>query len=471
MAEATAERMAQAEQAENSQLPWWVRYMRWRPTSHEEGVKAERKLLSLCSSPVNIQDVPVGPKKHEYMHTITSGAASAPNLVCIPGYGAGASFFFRNVDGLSRNYRTHLVDLLGTGLSGRPTFRAKNLQQTEDFFLNALSKWRQEQGIDKMVLVGHSLGGFLAATYALRHPEHVEHLVLVCPAGVAKKPEDYRDPHVVSSPWTWRGQLFRLAKTMWNFGMTPGVVVRSLGPWGPNLIAKYSRNRFKEGLGLTEDEVAAFEQYFYHIMAANGSGEFALRHILQPFAWAAHPLEGRLQDLKVPVTFIYGEYDWMDPKGGKRVCADIKASRGPLSAADLHVAEIPSAGHYPFLDQPELFLQALVQQTKYLLPQPPQSMPPPGTTARPTHLSNAPLTDSANSLNDMAVENGVGKHSSLDEMAVENVVSKHSSLDEMAVEGGGSTAAGHGGGGVRDWKPNDLRMGNMRKYGFRTETD
>ena len=57
--------------------------------------------------------------------------------------------------------------------------------------------------------------------------------------------------------------------------------------------------RFKEGLALSDEEVAAFEQYFYHITASPGSGEHALRYLLKPFAWAANPLEQQLRDLKV----------------------------------------------------------------------------------------------------------------------------------------------------------------------------
>ena len=57
--------------------------------------------------------------------------------------------------------------------------------------------------------------------------------------------------------------------------------------------------RFREGMALSEEEVAAFEDYFYHITAARGSGEHALRHILKPFAWAHNPLEPQLQHLKV----------------------------------------------------------------------------------------------------------------------------------------------------------------------------
>jgi hypothetical protein len=36
-----------------------------------------------------------------------------------------------------------------------------------------------------------------------------------------------------------------------------------------------------------------------------------------PGAWAYAPLQERLAELKVPVTFIYGEHDWMQPAAGQ----------------------------------------------------------------------------------------------------------------------------------------------------------
>ncbi len=73
-------------------------------------------------------------------------------------------------------------------IAGRPSFPARSREEAEGFFVDALSRWREAMGVDKMVLVGHSLGGYLAASYALQHPEHVQHLVLVGPAGVVSHP-------------------------------------------------------------------------------------------------------------------------------------------------------------------------------------------------------------------------------------------------------------------------------------------
>jgi hypothetical protein len=59
------------------------------------------------------------------------------------------------------------------------------------------------------------------------------------PQEVAPRPV----PDWAKSPWSVRGQLYRLANTLWEAGATPGTLIRTLGPWGPNLIQKYARNR------------------------------------------------------------------------------------------------------------------------------------------------------------------------------------------------------------------------------------
>ncbi|KAG2422478.1 hypothetical protein HXX76_016002 [Chlamydomonas incerta] len=346
-------------------LPWWTRYMRWRQTSRQEGKDAEYKVMRLFpgpAGPMHASEVPVGPGREDFLHTLSGGQQGVdPPVVLMPGYGAGVGFYYRNFPSLAQRLRLFAVDWLGTGLSGRPAFRAKGREQAEDFFINSLVAWRRAAGLEgsKMILVGHSLGGYLAATYALRYPEHVQHLVLVCPAGVPKAPEDW-ERQWLGDKWTWRGQLFKVFMKGWESGITPGSIIRGLGPWGQSLVYKYVSNRFSHhGEGLSEREVAVFKQYFYHIAAAPGSGEFALRHLLAPGAWAHSPLEERLHDLQVPVTFIYGKHDWMRPEHAVRLCEQLRAERAPRAAHDLSVEIIDDAGHFVFLDQPELFDKAL----------------------------------------------------------------------------------------------------------------
>lgn len=48
--------------------------------------------------------------------------------------------------------------------------------------------------------------------------------------------------------------------------------------------------------------------------------------------------------LQVPVSFVYGETDWMDPKAGVRVAASVRQSRGALSSTDCQVCQYFSSG-------------------------------------------------------------------------------------------------------------------------------
>ena len=61
------------------------------------------------------------------------------------------------------------------GRSGRPPIETLTLAQLADD-ADAL---RSHLGYEKVAVLGHSYGGCLALQYALRHPRHVSHLLLV----------------------------------------------------------------------------------------------------------------------------------------------------------------------------------------------------------------------------------------------------------------------------------------------------
>lgn len=73
---------------------------------------------------MEVRDTPVGDSKDHTQHSIVGGAPDATPLVCLPGYGAGSGFYFRNLQDMCRHFRTYLTDPLGTGMSGGSMFSA-----------------------------------------------------------------------------------------------------------------------------------------------------------------------------------------------------------------------------------------------------------------------------------------------------------------------------------------------------------
>ena len=78
---------------------------------------------------------------------------------------------------LAAHYRCISLDLLGFGASSKPKVRY-DIAQLVAF----VHEFVTQQGWDAPVLIGHSLGGWVAAAYALAYPVHS--LVLVAPAGI-----------------------------------------------------------------------------------------------------------------------------------------------------------------------------------------------------------------------------------------------------------------------------------------------
>lgn len=242
------------------------------------------------------------------------GESAPPPAVVLHGYGAGLGFFFQNFPALgrwagSRGTSVYALDWLGMGRSARVPFRVKakrddvagRVNEAESFFVDSLEEWRSKMGLEKMTLIGHSLGGYLSVAYALKYPSRVNKLILLSPAGVPHNPEEEYSREVMDTQPAGasvagsaqpasaskveelkeeqRKELRKESKSrklftyLWEEGFSPFQVVRSSLFWGPMLVGKYSSRRF---IGLSAEDTKAMHEYILNITLAKGSGEYCI---------------------------------------------------------------------------------------------------------------------------------------------------------------------------------------------------
>lgn len=109
----------------------------------------------------------VGPLTVHYEVT-----GEGPAVVLIHGLSGSGRWWAHNVPALAQRYRVYNLDLVGFGRSRGQRW---TLREAGDW----LGEWLQVTGITQGHLVGHSMGGYLAAEVAARLPEAVRKLVLV----------------------------------------------------------------------------------------------------------------------------------------------------------------------------------------------------------------------------------------------------------------------------------------------------
>lgn len=346
------------------------------------------------------------------------GEEAEDTLVMIHGYGAGLGFFYKNFEPISRmpGLKLYALDMLGCGNSSRPPFKihAKNKEdqviEAENWFIDALEEWRKARKIERFTLLGHSLGGYLAVSYATKYPGRLKKLILASPVGIPENPyavnasmPDPQDstiqnefiqeqqstiddttsgalPNHKPASNVLRRPLPGWFTWLWDQNISPFSIVRMSGPLGPRFVSGWSHRRFNH---LPKLESQALHDYSFSIFKQKGSGEYALAYILAPGAFARRPAINRIQEVGrqtiipadggepkketgLPVVFMYGEKDWMDVAGGlaaeeklndaKRkalLTATEEEKRNENGIAKVHM--ISGAGHHLYIDNPDDF--------------------------------------------------------------------------------------------------------------------
>ena len=266
--------------------------------------------------------IKVGNLKTRYWALGDKGTA----VILIHGLGASADIWMYNVESLAKQHRVYVPDLVGFGRSDKPgpSFSPFDYTRFLDDFINILN-------MDRVSLVGQSLGGGIALHYALQFPQKVNKLVLVDNAGLGKE--------VI---WTLRWMSLPLVGELFSYPSRKGVEI---------FFKLAVRNRAL----ITKD----FVELYYDIFSRPGFQKFFLRILRQIVNLRGareeilDPIMNNLYKITHPVLIIWGEKDRVLPlKQGT-------LGKEKLPNAKLKIME--GCGHIPFFERSDEFNELVLK--------------------------------------------------------------------------------------------------------------
>ena len=256
------------------------------------------------------------------------GAAAGPPVVMLHGGGPGASAwsnFGRNLGVFAGRFRTLLVDQPGFGHSDKPPVAG----QYFTFAADALAGLLDGLGIEKVQLVGNSLGGGTAVRFALRYPDRAGRLVLMGPGGLSLN---------VFAPDPTEG-----VKRLMEFAAPPGPSKEKLAAFLRTLV--FDQRLITDEL-VEERFAAASDPAALAAAASLGASFFDPASAEEGLLWRdAHRLRN-------PVLLVWGREDRVNPLDGALVALKL------LRRAQLHV--FGGCGHWAQLEKFDEFNQLVM---------------------------------------------------------------------------------------------------------------
>ncbi len=232
-------------------------------------------------------------------------AGSGPPLVFLHGAGDSATAWSRVAPSFTTRYTVYLPDLPGHGASA-PKEGLLSLGTVYGGIENLVKRITPEE---RAIIVGNSLGAWLAMLEAHDHPDIVERIVLVNGGGIAN------EAHALTRTLATRDEARRFVKAIRD----PG------SPLIPNFVLDDMVRRSKVG------------------PIARMSAELA--------DMTAHLIDGQLAEISTPVDLLWGAADRL---------LDINyASRMQAALPVVRLRKIEACGHFPANECPQRFIRAL----------------------------------------------------------------------------------------------------------------
>src|SRR6478609_1357687 len=265
-----------------------------------------------------------------YMDVPPLGQPNGRTVALFHGMNFGGFYFAGPIEALRKEgFRGVALDQIGFGRSSKAIIP----YNFHDMALNS-RKLLESLGIPKVSIVGHSMGGMLAARFAASFPDITERAVIYDPIGLT----DIR----YERPWRSADEAYKATMAQTNdqrwqaFYANIRRYFPSLGAWKPE-----------------------YEEYVRILYAPTLSAEWPrlamVRSIYQQMLYL-DPVVYDWAKIKVKTFVIGGEKDGTDfPKLAKHIADTIPG-------AELVI--LPNLGHVPHVEAPDLFYPPLVKFLK-----------------------------------------------------------------------------------------------------------
>ncbi|CAO1420138.1 unnamed protein product [Diamesa serratosioi] len=226
-------------------------------------------------------------------------------LLLVHGLGAASAVWILNLDEQAKVRPVYAIDVPGFGKSSRVEFTDDPIL-AEQKLVEIIEKWRVQMKLSKMILLGHSMGGFISFSYALSYPERlVQHLILADPWGLTKKPSDGK-PNIHSN-------LTDQIAFFFSKFANPLGILRLAGPFG-QLVVEFTFPELVSKITTVVGDKNTITQYLQQANLQTPTGEEAFKTMMDEFYWTKNPIIVRLDKLNttIPMTLILGEKSWID---------------------------------------------------------------------------------------------------------------------------------------------------------------
>jgi pimeloyl-ACP methyl ester carboxylesterase len=279
----------------------------WRETDW----LSELKTVDVDGTPMNYVDV---------------GSGGEDPVVLVHGLGGQWQNWLENIPRLALDRRVVAMDLPGFGLTPEPDDDEGISIPRYGRYVNTLC---DKLGLEKIDLVGNSMGGYVAAEVAIQFPERVARLVLVSAAGI-------------SSAETLQAPIL-------TFGRVATALATNSAARHRRLAARPITRHISLALVARHPRLLKADLAYEGFFKGAGKGGFddALRASLE------YDFRDRLPEVKVPTLIVWGEKDSIIPVRD--------ADEFERLIDDSRKVVMKDTGHIPMAERPNAFNDVLVE--------------------------------------------------------------------------------------------------------------